>query len=83
MQISKYGALILSFGILAAAVPPTAWYLFSGTVTMSGDVVLSNGTPGNIWEHGSGCLALIMSFMIVIFSLTVAWLLGKRRKGRA
>jgi hypothetical protein len=80
MQISKYGALILLFGILAAAVPPAAWYLFSGTVTMSGDVILSNGSPGNIWEHGSGCLALAMSLMIVICTMTVTRVIEKRLK---
>lgn len=79
MQISKNGVLIIASGVILAAIPPAAWYLFSGTVTMSGNIVLTNGSPENILQHGLGRLILFASSMIVIGALTFACLYEKHK----
>ncbi len=79
MQFSKNSILIMASGVILAAIPPSAWYLFSGTVTMSGNVVLTNGSPENMLQHGFGRLLLFASSLLFICALSIACLTEKRK----
>lgn len=79
MPRSKISYLIIISGVILAAIPILAWYLFSGTVTMAGDIVLTNGTPQNILEHALGRLILISSAAFASSAIAIAWCYEKRR----
>lgn len=79
MPRSKISYLIIISGVILAAILILAWYLFSGTVTMAGDIVLTNGTPRNILEHALGRLILISSSVIASSALAMAWCYEKHR----
>lgn|GEM_PF-6832426 len=68
---------VLILGIVIAVLPLELWPHISGRVLLSGDVVLVDGTPPNIFSRALGRLIVVFSAATFLITLITAYLAGR------